>query len=157
VPSKDGHEGNPIPVGIGFLGIQYTNHGLAWDRLGHGITKVVSEAPAVADIIRSFAAKAHTFRFPLEIQDEDTNAVRIPAGEGEAAIQHVETVFPQRINKRSGRTESRSTKQRSRRNRNRSNAKSNEAEQKENKIRVERTKRKAKETPETNKKKKRKI
>jgi hypothetical protein len=47
VPSKDGHEGNPIPVGIGFLGIQYTNHGLAWDRLGHGITKVVSEAPAV--------------------------------------------------------------------------------------------------------------
>jgi hypothetical protein len=35
-------------VGIGFLGIQYTNHGLAWDRLGHGITKVVSEAPAVA-------------------------------------------------------------------------------------------------------------
>jgi hypothetical protein len=47
VPSKDGHEGNPIPVGIGFLGIRYTNHGLAWDRLGHGITKVVSEAPAV--------------------------------------------------------------------------------------------------------------
>jgi hypothetical protein len=47
VPSKDGHEGNLIPVGIGFLGIQYTNHGLAWDRLGHGITKVVSEAPAV--------------------------------------------------------------------------------------------------------------
>jgi hypothetical protein len=30
----------------------------------------------------------------LEIQDEDTNTVRIPAGEGEAAIQHVETVFP---------------------------------------------------------------
>jgi hypothetical protein len=46
------------------------------------------------DIIMSFAAKARTFRFPLEIQDEDTNAVRIPAGEGEAAIQHVETVFP---------------------------------------------------------------
>jgi hypothetical protein len=48
VPSKDGLEGNPIPVGIGFLGIQYTNHGLAWDRLGRGITKVVSEALAEA-------------------------------------------------------------------------------------------------------------
>jgi hypothetical protein len=48
VPSKDGLEGNPIPVGIGFLGIQYTYHGLAWDRLGDRITKVVSEALAVA-------------------------------------------------------------------------------------------------------------
>jgi hypothetical protein len=38
-------------VGIGFLGIQYTNHGLAWDRLGHGITKVVSEAPAVVVVV----------------------------------------------------------------------------------------------------------
>jgi hypothetical protein len=47
VPSKDGLEGNPIPVGIGLLGIQYTNHGLAWDKLGHGITKVVLEALAV--------------------------------------------------------------------------------------------------------------
>jgi hypothetical protein len=41
-----------------------------------------------------FRSKARTFRFPLEIQDEETNAVRIPTGEGEVAIQHVETVFP---------------------------------------------------------------
>jgi hypothetical protein len=46
------------------------------------------------DIIRSFAAKARTFRFPSDIQDKETGAVRIPAGKGEAAIQHVETVFP---------------------------------------------------------------
>jgi hypothetical protein len=61
VPSKDGLEGNPIPVGIGFLGIQYTNHGLAWDRLGRGITKVVSEALAV---VTSFG---QNIRVPDEI------------------------------------------------------------------------------------------
>jgi hypothetical protein len=45
-------------------------------------------------IIRSIAAKARIFRFPLDIQDEETGAIRIPSGEGEAAIQHVETVVP---------------------------------------------------------------
>jgi hypothetical protein len=44
------------------------------------------------DIIRSFAAKARTFHFPLDIQLEDEIA-RIPQ-EGEAALQHIETMFP---------------------------------------------------------------
>jgi hypothetical protein len=46
------------------------------------------------DIIRSFAAKARTFRFPLEVQEADNAVIRIPPMEGEAAIQHVETMFP---------------------------------------------------------------
>ena len=44
------------------------------------------------DIIRSFAAKARTFHFPLDIQHNDEVA-RIPQ-QGEATIQHVETMFP---------------------------------------------------------------
>jgi hypothetical protein len=44
------------------------------------------------DVIRSFAAKARTFHFPLDIQIEDEVA-RIPQ-EGEAALQHIETMFP---------------------------------------------------------------
>ena len=44
------------------------------------------------DIIRSFAAKARTFHFPLDIQT-DNEIARIPE-QGEAAIQHVETMFP---------------------------------------------------------------
>ena len=44
------------------------------------------------DIIRSSAAKARTFHFPLDVQSEDEVA-RIPQ-QGEATIQHVETMFP---------------------------------------------------------------
>jgi hypothetical protein len=44
------------------------------------------------DVIRSFAAKARTFKFPLDIQT-DQEVARIPQ-QGEAAIQHVETMFP---------------------------------------------------------------
>jgi hypothetical protein len=44
------------------------------------------------DIICSFAAKARTFRFPLDVQ-ETGKVARIPQ-EGELAIQHVETMFP---------------------------------------------------------------
>jgi hypothetical protein len=44
------------------------------------------------DIIRSFAAKSRTFRFPLDIQT-DHEVARIPQ-EGEAAISHIETTFP---------------------------------------------------------------
>ena len=44
-------------------------------------------------IIRSFAAKARTFHFPLDVQMDDEVA-RIPQ-QGEArTIQHVETIFP---------------------------------------------------------------
>jgi hypothetical protein len=46
------------------------------------------------DIIRSFAAKARTFRFPLEVQEEENAVIRIPPMEGEAAIRHTETMFP---------------------------------------------------------------
>jgi hypothetical protein len=46
------------------------------------------------DIIRSFAAKARTFRFPLELQEDIHRVTRIPPAEGEHAIQHVETMFP---------------------------------------------------------------
>jgi hypothetical protein len=46
------------------------------------------------NIIRSFAAKARTFRFPLEVQEEDNAVVRIAPMEGETAIQHVKTMFP---------------------------------------------------------------
>jgi hypothetical protein len=44
------------------------------------------------DIIRSFAAKSRTFRFPLDIQT-DLEVARIPQ-EGEAAISHIKTTFP---------------------------------------------------------------
>jgi hypothetical protein len=44
------------------------------------------------DIIRSFAAKARTFHFPLDIQTGEEVA-RIPE-QGEATIQHVETMIP---------------------------------------------------------------
>jgi hypothetical protein len=44
------------------------------------------------DVIRSFAAKARTFRFPLDIQT-DEEVARIPQ-QGEAALQHVETMLP---------------------------------------------------------------
>ena len=44
------------------------------------------------DIIRSFAAKARTFHFPLDIQ-MGNKITRIP-GQGEATIQHVKTMFP---------------------------------------------------------------
>ena len=43
------------------------------------------------DIIRSFAAKARTFNFPLDVQEE---TVRIIGNPGERTIQHVETMFP---------------------------------------------------------------
>jgi hypothetical protein len=45
------------------------------------------------DVTRSFAAKARTFRYPLDVQ-EDNNVIRIPTGEGESALAHVETMFP---------------------------------------------------------------
>jgi hypothetical protein len=44
------------------------------------------------DVIRSFAAKARTFHFPLDIQTGDEVA-RIPE-QGEATLQHVETMIP---------------------------------------------------------------
>jgi hypothetical protein len=44
------------------------------------------------NIIGLFAAKAQTFRFPLDTQIKDKVA-RIPQ-EGEAALQHIETMFP---------------------------------------------------------------
>jgi hypothetical protein len=44
------------------------------------------------DVIRSFAAKARTFKFPLDIQIDQETA-RIPQ-EGEAALGHIETMFP---------------------------------------------------------------
>jgi hypothetical protein len=43
------------------------------------------------DIIRSFAAKARTFHFPLDVQEEP---VRLIGNPGERALQHVETMFP---------------------------------------------------------------
>jgi hypothetical protein len=44
------------------------------------------------DVIRSFAAKAWTFRFPLDTLLEGEEA-RIPT-EGEATLEHLETMFP---------------------------------------------------------------
>jgi hypothetical protein len=43
------------------------------------------------DIIRSFAAKARTFRFPLDVAEQTPRIISNP---GEHALQHVETVFP---------------------------------------------------------------
>jgi hypothetical protein len=44
------------------------------------------------DVIRSFAAKARTFRFPLDTQMDGKEAM-IPT-EGEEALEHLETMFP---------------------------------------------------------------
>jgi hypothetical protein len=44
------------------------------------------------DVIRSFAAKARTFHFPLHVQT-DNEIARTPQ-QGEATMQHVETMFP---------------------------------------------------------------
>jgi hypothetical protein len=44
------------------------------------------------NVIISFAAKAGTFSFPLDVQGEHEEA-RIPQ-EGEQAVQHLETMFP---------------------------------------------------------------
>jgi hypothetical protein len=43
------------------------------------------------DIVRSFAAKASTFNFALDVQEEH---VRLIGNPGERAVQHVETMFP---------------------------------------------------------------
>jgi len=45
------------------------------------------------NIIRSFVAKGRTFPFPLQISEEN-NPLRIPPGQGEAALAHLETNFP---------------------------------------------------------------
>jgi ribosomal protein L21E len=45
------------------------------------------------NIIRSFVAKGRVFPFPLQI-DEDNNPVRVPPGQGEEALAHLETNFP---------------------------------------------------------------
>jgi ribosomal protein L21E len=45
------------------------------------------------NIIRSFVAKGRVFPFPLQI-DEDDNPVRVPPGQGEEALAHLETNFP---------------------------------------------------------------
>ena len=44
------------------------------------------------DVIRSFAAKARTFRFPLDIKKEGELA-RIPQ-QGQDMLEHIETMFP---------------------------------------------------------------
>ena len=44
------------------------------------------------NIIRSFAAKARVFPFPIEIAQD--SVARTTPGEGEMAIEHVETIFP---------------------------------------------------------------
>jgi hypothetical protein len=43
------------------------------------------------DIVRSFAAKAHTFNFPLDVQEEPVRLIGNPC---ERAVQQVETMFP---------------------------------------------------------------
>jgi hypothetical protein len=43
------------------------------------------------DIVRSFAAKARTFNFPLDVHEEP---VRLIGNPGEREVQHVETMFP---------------------------------------------------------------
>ena len=45
------------------------------------------------NIIRSFVAKGRVFPFPIQINDED-NPDRIPPGQGEAAMAHLESNFP---------------------------------------------------------------
>jgi hypothetical protein len=44
------------------------------------------------DVIRSFAAKARTFRSPLDTQMEGEEAMILT--EGEEALEHLETMFP---------------------------------------------------------------
>jgi RNase H-like domain found in reverse transcriptase/Integrase zinc binding domain/Reverse transcriptase (RNA-dependent DNA polymerase) len=44
------------------------------------------------NIMRSFAAKARVFPFPIEVKEDHVN--RIPPTEGEAAIEHIESIFP---------------------------------------------------------------
>jgi hypothetical protein len=44
------------------------------------------------DVIRSFAAKARTFHFPLDVQN--SNEIAHVPQQGEATSQHVETMFP---------------------------------------------------------------
>ncbi len=43
------------------------------------------------DVVRSFAAKARTFQFPLDVAEQ---VPRIIGNPGEHALQHVETIFP---------------------------------------------------------------
>jgi hypothetical protein len=43
------------------------------------------------DVVRSFAAKARTFNFPLDVQEEPE---RIMGNPGKRALQHVEAMFP---------------------------------------------------------------
>ena len=45
------------------------------------------------NVIRSFVAKSRHFPFPVQVK-EDPNPTRIPPGQGEAALQHLETNFP---------------------------------------------------------------
>jgi len=45
------------------------------------------------DIARSFAAKARTFRFPLELQEGEQEEVNINQ-RGEKSVRHIETMFP---------------------------------------------------------------
>ena len=45
------------------------------------------------NLIRSFVAKGRVFPFPLQINEEE-NPDRIPTGQGEAAIAHLESNFP---------------------------------------------------------------
>ena len=43
------------------------------------------------NVVRSFAGKARTFHFPLDVQEEPERLIGDP---GERTIQHVETMFP---------------------------------------------------------------
>jgi hypothetical protein len=43
------------------------------------------------NVVRSFAAKARSFNFPLDVQEK---VPRVIGNHGEVALQHVETVFP---------------------------------------------------------------
>ena len=45
------------------------------------------------NLIRSFVAKGRVFPFPIQVTEE-ANPVRIPQGQGEQAIAHLETNFP---------------------------------------------------------------
>jgi hypothetical protein len=47
------------------------------------------------DVVRSFAAKGREFPFPFDVQaDPDDNPFRIPQGDGQAALEHIESMFP---------------------------------------------------------------
>jgi hypothetical protein len=45
------------------------------------------------NLIRSFVAKGRVFPFPIQVAEED-NPLRIPQGQGEAALSFIETNFP---------------------------------------------------------------